>query len=280
MFYIERIYIDKKALSYMQYRVCKRWSDNESRLALELYDRGAKPAEIARIINNRFNSQRTNNAISSFLSKYRPGKRANQAINTATIQDISGKGLRGVIEDYDNKDLKDCLERRNNIIYQTLKSQADNLSEYDEEKRFDLRYRNKSLSELLALSNEEKKEVAEILIKGNGADFHSNVDLFLVSGYKDNKTSLILPLYYKDVKTSSKCLRSALNDLTLAVFLGSNNFQFNSENPRSNWFDLLKYNFTANNNFLPIRLEENINKELKKEYDASVSIYTDSSFLH
>ena len=248
----------------------KRWQEAEIRLAVELSEQGIGPIEISRTFSRRFDSKRTPAAISSFLCSYR-------AENNGHDQQC----LANTLENYDRIHLLPSLEKREALVHKTLKFQADRLRRYDLHTQQSNQYANRQLGDLLSLPQDERSKIARILT-GTNQDTQAppidTIDLLMFSPHMNaDNISLVMPIYPQDIEVPSRSLRSALHDLTLAVCFNSGVFQHPSEQSRSTWHDLARYDLTYSDNpNHTYNFGEAISNELRKEYDSTVKVHVDN----
>lgn len=248
----------------------KRYTEDEMKIITEAYQRDLSVDQAVRELN-KAGFRRSPWAVRLQLSNL-------SNLSIKKLEEILNGSSRGV-----------GLDGR---VYASLRLQADCLKEYDlaidnyKALSNDL-YNSKSLTELLSLPQEKRKEISNFILEGKGLikpQPVENIDLLLIAGYGDqrNNASLIMPLYWKDIKNSHpKGLCSTLNELTSIVLLGKGGFCLSKEDPQTNWNELLAYRLNYTNKTLSTNvLESEIREELKKEdYDVKVSFHTTSLFV-
>lgn len=168
------------------------------------------------------------------------------------------------LNEFDEKQLAPVLKKREEIIYNAIRSQAEEIRGYD----VLLRHGKSRLQDIMALDESERKRVMEMLSQPTPQPqlTREQIEIVVQKGYGEN-ISFMLPIFLEDSEIAESNLRSAIHDSTIGILMGKDSGLKRGEPFKTRFQDMTVYNFSMDNgepNYK--KLSESINKSLRKEY--------------
>ncbi len=261
---------------------CDRWEDEESKLCLELRSKGVSNQEIARVLNVKFGHERTDGAISAYVSTATKAPGVFPSFFKSTMK----RGVAEAAQQYHDLIYAPCVTKRNELIYRTLEGQAKFLEQLDSREDPGIsKYRGMELSQIFRLPDEERRKVIAALQTGPVVEqLDAGLDLLMVPDYKEkNRVSLAMPLYSVQMGSwGENGMRASLLRAALDVFVGKSILGpvGKGKDFLGSWEELVRYNFTCLNREAITLTGQDITRALrektKKVGDIKISVYVDN----
>ena len=212
------------------------WSPEEDAELIRLKESGARGNNLMRRLKKVSSISRTRNSINTRYHFLRHKDSQGEPVLGVSDDEFSSK-----VATYDKQNVLEVLRKREDFIYGLMTGQADLIRLFDSYSR----YEGLKFEDLMALDLSKRREVKRILEDHKGRPEVSSVEI-LYTRDRENGFSLVLPLYFVDVKSESvRGLASCVNDVVLGVMAGDMKLGVDT-NTRGRFRELVRYSFSGN----------------------------------